>query len=122
MPASLGHFAINADDVPRARQFYEDLFGWNFTPWGPPNFYQVKNAGVLGALQERRELLPGSRTIGFENTFTIPDLKEVMGKVEGLGGRMITRPYRIEGVGDLLYLQDTEGNVLAVMQQVGAAP
>jgi hypothetical protein len=121
MSANLGHFAINADDIPRARRFYEELFGWGFTPWGPPNFYQVKNAGVLGALQERRDLLPGVRTVGFENTFSIPDLKDVMGKIEPLGGRMITKPYRIEGVGDLVYLQDTEGNVLAVMQYDAAA-
>ena len=31
-------FAINADDVPRARQFYTAVFGWNFEPWGPPGF------------------------------------------------------------------------------------
>ena len=39
MTATLRHFAINADDVPRAKRFYEEVFGWSFTPWGPPNFY-----------------------------------------------------------------------------------
>jgi predicted enzyme related to lactoylglutathione lyase len=42
MPAKLCHFAINADDVQRARRFYESVFDWTFEPWGPPNFYQVK--------------------------------------------------------------------------------
>ena len=46
MPATLRHFAINADDVPRAKAFYEKVFGWNFNPWGPPDFYQVKNAAT----------------------------------------------------------------------------
>ena len=27
----LSHFAINADDVPAARAFYEKVFGWRFT-------------------------------------------------------------------------------------------
>ena len=40
MPATLRHFAINADDVQRAKAFYEKVFGWAFNPWGPPNFYR----------------------------------------------------------------------------------
>ena len=61
MPAIFRHFAINADDVGRAKSFYENVFGWRFDPWGPPDFYQVKNAGggLLGALQGRREIVPG---------------------------------------------------------------
>ena len=46
MPATFRHFAINADDVPRARAFYERVFGWEFTPWGPPDFYQTRSAGA----------------------------------------------------------------------------
>lgn len=34
-------FAINADDVPRARDFYQKVFDWTFEPWGPPNFYRI---------------------------------------------------------------------------------
>jgi hypothetical protein len=45
MPAILRHFAINADNVQRAKAFYETVLGWTFNPWGPPGFYQVKNAG-----------------------------------------------------------------------------
>jgi predicted enzyme related to lactoylglutathione lyase len=36
MPNNIAHFAIDADNVPRARRFYEAVFGWRFTPWGPP--------------------------------------------------------------------------------------
>lgn len=34
MAARFRHFAINADDVGRARDFYEAVFGWTFTPGG----------------------------------------------------------------------------------------
>jgi predicted enzyme related to lactoylglutathione lyase len=49
--------------VPRARKFYETVFGWGFEPWGPPNFYLIETdkggvTAVAGAL-ERRELVPG---------------------------------------------------------------
>ncbi len=39
------HFAINADDIPNARRFYERVFGWKFSAWGPPKFYMVETAG-----------------------------------------------------------------------------
>ena len=70
MPNSyLARFAINADNVPRARDFYAKVFGWEFEPWGPPNFYLIKTGdappgGSGGLLQERRELIERYRQIG----------------------------------------------------------
>ena len=59
----LARFAINADNVSRARDFYQKVFDWEFEPWGPPNFYLIKTGdappgGAGGLLQERRELVP----------------------------------------------------------------
>ena len=118
MPGTLRHFAINADDVQRAKRFYEDVFGWTFTPWGPPDFYQTRDAGphVFGALQKRRELAPGVVMRGFETTMGVDDIDAAAAAVEAAGGRILMPPYRIEGVGELIYFQDTEGNVIGAMQ------
>jgi predicted enzyme related to lactoylglutathione lyase len=118
MPATLRHFAINADDVQRAKHFYESVFGWTFDPWGPPNFYQVKNAGsgFLGALQERRELVPGAVMRGYEVSMGVADIRATMAAVEAGGGRIVMQPFRIEGVGELIYFEDTEGNLVGAMQ------
>ena len=56
---NIAHFAINADDVNRARRFYERVFAWRFEPWGPPGFLQIFSGnehepGIRGALQKRR--------------------------------------------------------------------
>ena len=118
MPATLRHFAINADDVPRAKRFYEQVFGWTFDPWGPPDFYQIKNAGkgLLGALQGRRELKPGVRVAAYEVSLGVDDLKATIAAVEANGGRVLMQPYRIEGVGELIYFEDSEGNLVGAMQ------
>jgi predicted enzyme related to lactoylglutathione lyase len=120
MPATLRHFAINADDVQRAKRFYEKVLGWNFTPWGPPNFYQVKNAGagVQGALHERREFAPGQRVVTFETTFAVDDLKATMAAATANGGKIMMPPYRIDGVGDIAYFEDCEGNTCGLAQYV----
>ena len=121
MPNNLSRFAINADDVPRARDFYQKVFGWTFEPWGPPNFYLIETGEekvrvVGGLLQERREIVPGDRMIGFECTITVPDLDVTMRAIESNGGKVVTSKFHIPTVGTCAYFQDTEGNVAGVMQ------
>ena len=118
MAAKFRHLAINADDVQRAKAFYESVFGWRFEPWGPPDYYQARNAadGMIAALQYRRELKPGVRMAGFEATMAVDDLDATMAAIEAAGGRMLSRPIYIETVGRLVYFEDTEGNLAGVMQ------
>lgn len=117
MPARLRHFAINADDVPRARAFYEKVFGWTFTPWGPPGFYQTRDAGPgrMGALQGRR---PIENTVmpGMELTFGVDDLDATIAAIEANGGQLLMPPYKIETVGRLIFFKDSEGNIAGAMQ------
>lgn len=115
--AVLRHFAINADDVPRARRFYETLFGWTFTPWGPPGFYQTRDSGPghLGALQQRRRI-GGHRMPDIELSFGVDDLAAAIAAIEAHGGQILMPPFRIEGVGELIFFRDSEGNVAGAMQ------
>jgi uncharacterized protein len=121
MAAHLRHFAINADDLPRARRFYEAVCGWRFEPWGPPDFYQIANAGVAGALHARRNV--GSRPMpGIEVTIGVDDLADAIAAIESHGGKLLMQPYRIEGVGELVYCEDSEGNLVGVMQYEEGRP
>ena len=117
MPAKLRHFAINADDVPRARRFYEQVFGWTFSPWGPPGYYQSRDAGEghIAALQGRRDI-GGQRMPGIELTFGVEDIAAAVKAIEAAGGTILMPPFRIEGVGELTFFRDTEGNVAGAMQ------
>ena len=119
MPGTLRHFAINADDVERARAFYEKVFGWSFKPWGPPDYYQIDGTGGpghIGALQKRRELIRGHKTVGFETTIGVDNLDEAMSTAKANGGRVLFPPFRIQGVGDITYFEDSEGNVCGLGQ------
>jgi predicted enzyme related to lactoylglutathione lyase len=116
---NLYHFAINADDVPRARRFYEQSFGWSFSAWGPPNFYMIETGeagGLHGSLQGRRELVKGQRMTGFECTIAVPDLDATAAAIAGAGGKVIMQKSIIVGVGALMFFEDTEGNFFGVIQ------
>ena len=126
MATNISHFAINADDVGRARLFYETVFGWKFAAWGPPDFFQIEtgdaaNPGVRGALQRRRELAPGVPILGFECSIAVPSVDAAAQAVKGSGGRVIMEKTTIAGVGHLIFFEDTEGNIAGAMQYDSAA-
>jgi predicted enzyme related to lactoylglutathione lyase len=115
--AIVRHFAINADDPPRVRAIYEAVFGWTFTPRGPPDFHQVRDVGdgVMGALQARRAI-GGERMPDIELTLGVADLEATVAAIEAYGGRLLAQPFRIEGVGELAFFRDSEGNIAGAMQ------
>src|SRR3954471_16260829 len=94
---SLAHFAINADDVERSMQFYKTVFGWKFSAWGPPGFFQIEGAGVMGALQGRRSLT-GQRMQGMECTIGVPSIDKVEKAVLASGGKVLLARSVIVGV------------------------
>jgi uncharacterized protein len=117
----VAHFAINADDLNRARQFYEKVFGWRFEAWGPPGFFKIATSagsdpGPLGALQKRRELVPGERTTGFECTVAVADVDAVAAAVVAGGGTILIPRTMTPTVGHLIFFRDPEGNVCGAMQ------
>jgi len=117
----LAHFAINADNVDRARNFYANVFGWAYEPYGPPGFFMVKfgptaPAPILGAIQGRRQLVDGIQMTGFECTIATEDVDETVRRVKCCGGKIVMEKTTLMGVGHLIFFQDTEGNLAGAMQ------
>ncbi|MHA7816301.1 MAG: VOC family protein [Pseudohaliea sp.] len=115
MPNKLAHFAIEADDVDRARKFYEQVFGWSFEPWGPPDFYLIKGAGVHGALQKRSQAAAYGRG-GIEVSYAVSSLADARTRVERAGGALRGGEVSIPTVGSLTRFADTEGNEAILVQ------
>lgn len=121
MAANLSHFAINADDVDASRSFYESVFGWTFTAYGPPGFFQIQTGpdddpGARGALQERRQLLPELPTTGLEVTFEVDDVDATRSAVVNAGGEILMERFTISHVGHLIAFKDPGGNPVLAMQ------
>lgn len=121
MPNNLSHFDVHADDVDRARRFYEAVFGWQFHPWGPPGFWMIQTGtdedpGIHGALHKRLEPVTGSGMIGFQCTITVDDVDATLAAVEANGGVVKIAPVTIPTVGRMFQFLDTEGNVVSAMR------
>ena len=125
MASQVAHFAINSDDIVRARRFYENTFGWKFNAWGPPGFYMIETGAapadaasipLRGSLQQRRELVPGVVMRGFECTISVDDIDAAAAAVKANGGTIVMQKCTLSGIGQLFFFQDTEGNIAGAMQ------
>ena len=108
--------------MPRARRFYENVFGWKFQAWGPPGFYMIDSGEaevttpLQGSLQQRRELVKGVPMRGFECTISVPDIQAAKTAIEANGGSIVMQICTLAGIGRLLFFQDPEGNLAGAME------
>jgi hypothetical protein len=121
MPNHVSHFDIHADDLPRARRFYERVFGWVFRAWGPPDFFLIQTGpdsdpGIHGALSRRHDRVTGRGMLGFVCTISVDDIDATAVAVEANGGKVTQPRTVIATVGTLIQFHDTEGNVVCAMQ------
>ena len=119
--SQVAHFAINAEDLERARGFYAGVFGWKFEAWGPPGFYMIEagdtlNVPLRASLQKRRELVKGTRMTGFECTISVPDIDAAAKAIEANGGAIVMPICTLAGIGKLLFFRDPEGNLAGAME------
>jgi len=118
----LSHFAIQCDDVVRAKRFYEQVFAWKMTRYhgvGTDEFQQIALADGrhIGAIQSRKFNPAKDRILGFECSIEVPDVDATTRAVETAGGTRLMRKAAIPGVGWVIKFLDTEGNLCCAVER-----
>jgi len=113
MPNSIVHFEIPADNVERAKKFYERALGWKISdPW-KMNYFLVETKkkgeeGINGGLMQRK--MPGQP---FMNYLAVDSIDAYCKKVEKAGGVVVLPKQEIApGMGWIAAFKDTEGNIM----------
>jgi hypothetical protein len=110
------HFEITADDTARAKKFYE-IFDWKINSSGMEGveYWMAKTGndpmGIDGAIMPRS--YRSQPTIIW---ISVDDLDAMIEKVKSSGGKVLGEKQTIPGVGDTIYITDTEGNTVGLMQ------
>jgi len=110
------HFEIPAENMERASKFYENVFGWEITKWeGPFDYWLVKTGeedeqGIGGAI------MPKESDEVIRNAISVDSYEEFAEKIEMEGGKMLTEKMGIPGIGYTGTFQDTEGNILLIVE------
>jgi uncharacterized protein len=121
--ANIAHFMIPADNVDRAKHFYQALLGWKIEPTGntgdPAMMAQMQYHDIITGTAKEGQLNTGGlyKRHMDENLLTfveVMDIDGVLANVEKLGGRIMLPKEYIRGVGLTAMIQDSEGNAIGL--------
>jgi uncharacterized protein len=109
------HFEMTADDVERAAEFYAKALGWRSKGSPFAEGYQMaatgQGSGINGAIM--------ARTSQAQPTIVWVEVDDIDAAIEGVrnaGGGTVNDKSTIPGQGQVVYVRDTEGNVLGLKQ------
>jgi len=108
------HIEFPADDVDRAKRFYEAVAGWKFQEMeGFPGYWLFQTSpGHGGGLGKRGE---GVGTV-VRDYITVAKLEDAIAAAEVNGGSVVTPPQEISGMGRWAALLDTEGTEIGLWE------
>jgi uncharacterized protein len=121
------HFEIPAENLERAKKFYQDNFGWNLIQMGPdmgncvlahtgPTDEQgmvQDKAFINGGLMPRNPAVSSPVLV-----IAVDDADAAVEKVKKSGGALVGEILDIPNVGRYAYVKDSEGNVIGVIKPV----
>lgn len=117
------HFEIQADDVNRAKNFYEKTFGWEVHQMmkaeeGGMDYWGLRTGpdgtpGINGGLYKRT---PENKLYTYDCTVQVADIDKAVADVKKNGGSIRGEKTEIPGVGWFVQGTDTEGNKFGIMQ------
>jgi predicted enzyme related to lactoylglutathione lyase len=126
------HFEIPADDVERAKKFYNDLFRWKIEKWSgatddshltsaatgqPMEYWMItttddKGNKALGGGMMKRQMPEHQVT----NYINVNSVDEYSSKVEMLRGKVVAPKHAVPGMGYFALCLDTENNSFAIWE------
>ncbi|MDD5055099.1 MAG: VOC family protein [Candidatus Peribacteraceae bacterium] len=123
------HFEVQADDIERAKKFYEKTLDWSITQImtadkGGMDYWGITTRsdgmpGINGGLYRRTP----ERVVGtFDCTILVPDIDSAVIAVKKNGGTISREKNEIAGVGFFASCIDTEGNTFGLMQATDWKP
>lgn len=120
------HFEVQADDVERAKKFYENALGWKVEQWmkkeegGVMDYWGLitgenDEPGINGGLYQRPQDKEGQYRL-YDCTISVKDLDAAVEAVKANGGAIMREKELLAGVGWFASAKDTEGNRFGLMQ------
>ncbi len=116
------HFEILADNIVRAKTFYENCFNWEITEWGNETTYwliktgEANTPGIDGGLMLRETKSDSKSYNAYLCTVEIDDIDTTMDEIMKNGGRIESKKQAVPEIGWAAYVSDSEGNKFGLME------
>lgn len=122
------HFEVQADDVERAKKFYERALGWKIEKamskddGGMMDYWMLDTGsgpGIGGGMYQRPA---DDKLYTYDATILVEDIDKATEAVKANGGTITREKSELKGVGWFVSAKDTEGNRFALMQSTDWKP
>jgi predicted enzyme related to lactoylglutathione lyase len=110
----IDYVEIPVTDVPRARAFFEAMFGWTFREWGD-DYLSFSDGRLNGGIRKSDEPAPAS---GVLLVFYSADLERDVERVQELGGTISQETFSFPG-GRRFHFVDPAGTEFAIWSDAG---
>jgi predicted enzyme related to lactoylglutathione lyase len=120
------HFEIPADDLSRAKKFYNTVFGWKMTDAEMPDMEYVM-VGTTESDENGMPKEPGAINGGMLKredpvrhpvvTIDVESMDDALAKVKKNGGQVVREKMPVGEMGFAAYFKDSEGNVIGLWQR-----
>ncbi len=123
MPGKVVHFEIPADNLERAKSFYQKAFGWQINKYPGMEYHMVgttpvdqktrmptEPGAINGGMTKRQD--PVKNTV---ITVDVADIDSSLKSIEKLGGKVVQKKQPVADMGFTAY-KDTEGNIVGLWQ------
>ena len=107
----IDYIEMPATDVAKTRAFYEKVFGWKFTDYGP-DYTSFEDGRIAGGFSKEGKVTRGGPLVVIYAT----DLAAVEKKVRDAGGTIVKDAFPFPG-GRRFHFSDPSGNELAVWSE-----
>jgi len=112
---------LGTPDLPAALRFYTGLFGWDAgePEAGGYTMFSLAGRPVAAAAPQMQSQLEQGVAPAWTTYVTVDDVDEVAGRVEGLGGTLLSPPFDVLDAGRMAVVTDPSGAPLALWQARG---
>jgi predicted enzyme related to lactoylglutathione lyase len=112
----INYVELPARDLQAVKSFFEEVFGWRFTDYGP-EYAAFDNAGLDGGFY-KSDMFASSEKGGALVVFYSDDLESTQAKITRAGGDIIKPIFSFPG-GRRFHFSDPNGNEYAVWSDQG---
>lgn len=117
--AKISWFEILADDNVRAKNFYEQIFGWKINKTDDKYDYwmiqQDSDDDIGGGIMNRQMIDSREKITSYVDSLAVDSVDKYTETIKAHGGKLLTKKHAIPGYGWHAYFLDTEGNVFGIM-------
>jgi uncharacterized protein len=103
----IDYIEFHATDIATTKKFYEQVFGWQFTDYGP-NYTSFADGRINGGFAKA----PVTHGAGALVVVYVDDLKAAEQKVKTAGGKIVKEIFSFPG-GSRFHFTDPSGNELS---------